>query len=126
MLTTEEYDILQDIIVTNEGKEETVHLDLPQGTLSLSRGTSGLEETEDDIIIVHQGTPEDLISIVQEKLQEIMGVPQRNSISQGTEEEVMGIPNQITVYDQTGKEITDFSTGTVEEIMGITQEITIP
>ena len=124
MLTTEEYDILQDIIVTNKGKEETV--DLPQGTLSLSRGTSGLEETEDDIIIVHQGTPEDLIRVVQETLQEIMGISQGNSISQGTEEEVMDIPNQITVYDETGKEITGFSTGTVEEIMGITHEIMIP
>ncbi|XP_078341618.1 uncharacterized protein LOC111109276 isoform X2 [Crassostrea virginica] len=123
MLTTEEYDILQDIIVTNEGKEETV--DLPQGTLSLSRGTRGLEETEDDII-VHQGTPEDLIRVVQETLQEIMGINHGNSISQGTAEEVMGIPNKITVYDESGKEITGFSTGTVEEIMGITQEIMIP
>ena len=76
MLTTEEYDILQDIIVTNEGKEERV--DLPQGTLSLSRG---LEKKEDDIIIVHQGTPEDLIRVVLETLQEIMGINNGNSIS---------------------------------------------
>ena len=38
----------------------------------------------------------------------------------------MGIPNQITVNDESGKEITGFSTGTVEEIMVITQEITVP
>ena len=89
------------------------------------RETSGLDGTEDDIIIVHQGTPEHLISVVQETLQEIMHVPQGNSISQGTAEEVKGIPNQITVDDEIGKEITGFSAGTVEEIMGITQEIKI-
>ena len=115
VLTTVEND--EDVIVTREGKRNTV--DFP-------KGTTGLEETEDDIIIVQQGTPEDLISFVQETLQEIMGVPQGNSILQGTAEEVMDIPNQITVYDETGKEITGFSTGTVEEIMGITQEITVP
>ena len=115
VLTTVEND--EDVIVTREGKRNTV--DFP-------KGTTGLEETEDDIIIVHQGTPEDLISFVQETLQEIMGVPQGNSIPQGTAEEVMDTPNQITVYDETGKEITGFSKRTVEEIMGITQEITIP
>ena len=119
-----ENNILQDVIVTREEKRNTV--DFPKGTLPLSHGPSCLEETEDDIIIVHQGTPEDLISVVQETLQEIIGIPQGNSIPHGTAEEVMGIPNHITVYDETGKEITDFSTGTVEEIMGITQEITIP
>ena len=55
-----------------------------------------------------------------------MGVPQGNSISKGTAEEVKGIPNQITVYDETGKEITGFSAGTVEEIIEIIQEIKIP
>ncbi|XP_078341464.1 uncharacterized protein LOC111107382 isoform X2 [Crassostrea virginica] len=121
MLTT---DIFQDTSVTNARKGETT--DFPKGTLSLYHGTSGSEEIEDDIIIVHQETPEDLISVVQETLQEIMGIDHRNSISQGTAEEVMGIPNQITVYDETGKEITGFTPETMEEIMGITQEIMIP
>ena len=118
-------DIFQDTSVIHVGKGETT--DFPKRTLSLYHGTSGSEETEDDIIIVHQGTPEDLISVVQETLQEIMGIDHGNSsISQGTAKEVMGIPNQITVYDETGKEITGFTPETMEEIMGITKEITIP
>ena len=124
VLKTEENDIIQEIIVTHEGKRNTA--DFSKGTLSLSHETSGLEETEDDIIIVHQGTPEDLISVVQETLQEIMGVPAGNTISHGTADQVMGIPNQITVYDETGKEITGFTPETMEEIMGITKEIIIP
>ena len=124
VLKTEENDIIQEIIVTQEGKRNTV--DFSKGTLSLSHGPSGLEEIEDDIIIVHHGTPEDLISVVQETLQEIMGVPQENAVSHGTADQVMGIRNQITVYDETGKEITGFTPETMEEIMGITKEITIP
>ncbi|XP_022298262.2 uncharacterized protein LOC111107366 [Crassostrea virginica] len=118
---TEETDIIQEIIFTQEGKRNTV--DFSKGTLSLSRG---LEETEDDIIIVHQGTPEDLINVVQETLQEIIGVPAGNTVSHGTADQVMGIRNQITVYDETGKEITGFTPETMEEIMGITKEIIIP
>nr|XP_022313080.1 uncharacterized protein LOC111118077 [Crassostrea virginica] len=105
------------MIVNQERKGEIV--DFPSGTLSLSHEPSGLKEKADDIIIVHQGTPEELINVVQETLQEIMGVPQGNHISQGTSEEV-------TFYDETGKEITGFSAGTVEEILGMAQEITIP
>ena len=41
-------------------------------------------EPEDDIIIVHQGTPEDLFSVVQGTLQEIVGVPKRKLYIQGT------------------------------------------
>ena len=43
MFTIEENDILQEIIVTQEGKGEIV--DFPKGTLSLSHGTSSLEGT---------------------------------------------------------------------------------
>ena len=63
VLTTKENDILQEIIVVQEGKGEII--DFPEGMVCLSHGTSSLERTE-DIIIVHQGTPEDLISVVQE------------------------------------------------------------
>ena len=113
VLTTEE----NDTIANQAGKGEIV--DFPSGTLSLSHEPSGLKEKADDIIIVHQGTPEELINVVQETLQEIMGVPQGNHISKGTAEEV-------TFYDETGKEITGFSAGKVEEILGMAQEITIP
>ena len=117
MLTTQGKGTIQEMIVNQEGKGEIV--DFPSGTLSLSHEPSGLKEKDDDIIIVHQGTPEELINVVQETLQEIMGVPQGNHISQGTSEEV-------TFYDETGKEITGFSAGTVEEILGMAQKITIP
>ncbi|XP_022319653.2 uncharacterized protein LOC111122290 isoform X2 [Crassostrea virginica] len=98
VLTTEE----NDTIANQAGKGEIV--DFPSGTLSLSHEPSGLKEKADDIIIVHQGTPEELINVVQETLQEIMGVPQGNHISKGTAEEV-------TFYDETGKEITGFLCG---------------
>ena len=117
VLTTEEKGTIQEMIVNQEGKGEIV--DFPSGTLSLSHEPTGLKEKDDDIIIVHQGTPEELINVVQETLREIMGVPQGNHISQGTSEEV-------TFYDETGKEITGFSAGTVEEILSMAQEITIP
>ena len=55
-----------------------------------------------------------------------MGVPQENAVSHGTADQVMGIRNQITVYDETGKEITGFTPETMEEIMDITKEIIIP
>ena len=99
VLTTKEYDIIQEIIVTRKKSW------IPQGN-AISLLTSILEGTEDDIIIVHQGTPEDLFSVVQGTLQEIVGVPKGNSISKGPAGEVIGIPNQIIVYDETGKEIS--------------------
>ena len=54
-----------------------------------------------------------------------MGVPQGNSTSKETAEEAIGIPNHMTVYDETGKEISGFSMEAEEEVIRITQEIKI-
>ena len=58
-VTTKESDFIQEIIVTQKNGNSWI----PQGNASISW------KPEDDIIIVHQETP-DLFSVVQEILQE--------------------------------------------------------